>query len=225
MTRDKTFDRHGKLKKDTKETYEVLILSGRDYERLIARDDMPLKPGEAQKEAAKLDKEVERRKHESESDKAKIAKERQEQRKFLDEVPEEFTFKLLGVEDVSGKPAWVISAEPKPGYQPKAREAKLIAKMRGKIWIEQGEYQWVRVVAEATGTLSYGFGMLRIDPGATVTFEQTRVNDEVWLPAKASIRVNGRAALLVPIHDEVDMQFRDYRKFQAESQMVVGGEK
>lgn len=219
---DKTLDRHGKVKKSDKETYEVLILGGRDYERLIEKDDKPLSATEARKEAEKLDKEVERREHESASDKAKIAKERQEQRKFLDEVPEEFNFKLLGVEDVSGKPAWVISAEPKPGYQPKAKGAKLIAKMRGKIWIDQAEYQWVKVEAEATGTVSYGFGMLRIDPGATVTFEQTRVNDEVWLPARASIRVNGRAALLVPIHDEIDMQFRDYRKFQAESQIVVG---
>ena len=92
--------------------------------------------------------------------------------------------------------------------------------MRGKIWIDQAEYQWVKVEAQATGTLSYGFGLLRIDPGATVTFEQTRVNDEVWLPARATIRVNGHAALLVPIHDEIEMQFRDYRKFQAESKIV-----
>ena len=71
--------------------------------------------------------------------------------------------------------------------------------------------------------MSYGFGMLKIDPGATVTFEQTRVNDEIWLPAHASIRFNGSAALFVPIRDEIDMQFRDYRKFQAESQIVIDG--
>jgi hypothetical protein len=217
---DKTFDRHGKIKKTERETYEVMILGGHDYERLIERDDKPLSPKEARKEEDKLDKEIERRKHESDADKAKIAKERQEQRRFLDEVPEEFNFRLLGVEQVSGKPAWVISAEPKIGYQPKARGAKLIQNMRGKVWIDQAEFQWVKVEAEATGKLSYGFGMLKIDPGATVTFEQARVNDEIWLPARASIRFNGRAALLVPIRDEIDMQFRDYRKFQAESQII-----
>jgi hypothetical protein len=217
---DKTFDRHGKIKKTERETYEVMILGGHDYERLIERDDRPLSPTEARKEEDKLDKEIERRKHESGADKARIAKERQEQRKFLDEVPEEFSFKLLGTEQVSGKPAWVISAEPKPGYQPKARGAQLIRNMRGKIWIDQGEYQWVKVEAEATGKLSYGFGMLKLDPGATVTFEQARVNDEIWLPARASIRFNGKAALFVPIRDEIDMQFRDYRKFQAESTII-----
>ena len=219
----KSFDKHAKLKKTESETYEIMILGGHGYAKLTARNGKPLSANDSQKERGKLDQEVERRKHESDGDKAKIEKERQEQRKFLDEVPDEFNFKLLGVEQISGKPAWVISAEPKPGYQPKARNAKLIAKMRGKVWIDQSEYQWVKIEAQATGTVSYGFGMLKVDPGAALEFEQTRVNDEVWLPAHATIRVNGHAALLVPIHDEIDMQFRDYHKFQAESQLIIGG--
>ena len=220
----KSFDKRDKLKKTESETYEITILGGHGYAKLTERNGKPLSANDAHKERSKLDQEVERRKHETDSDRAKIEKERREQRKFLDEVPDEFVFKLLGVENVSGKPAWEISAEPNPGYKPKSRNAQLVSKMRGKVWIDQGEYQWVKIQAEAIGKLSYGFGMLKIDPGATVQFEQTRVNDEVWLPASATIRVNGRAALLVPIHDEVDMQFHDYRKFQAESQLILDGD-
>ena len=97
----------------------------------------------------------------------------------------------------------------------------MIAKLRGKVWIDQDEYQWVKIEAEAVGTLSFGLGMVKINPGASLRFEQTRVNDEVWLPASASIRVDGRAALFVGIHSEIDMAFRDYRKFQAESQLLT----
>ena len=220
---DKSFDRHGKVKKDGKETYEVMILGGRDYERLIERDDKPLSFSEAKSEQEKLDKEVARREHESAGDKVQLAKQRAEERKFLDEVPDEYNFSLLGVETISGKPAWKLFANPKPGYQPKARGARAIANMRGTVWIDQAEYQWVKVEAQATGKISYGFGMLKIDPGATVKFEQARVNDEIWLPARASIRFNGHAALLVPLRDEIDMQFHDYRKFQAESQILIDG--
>lgn len=221
----KTLDKRGAVKKQSTQTYDVMILGGRDYERLTARDGKPLSAKDARKEQEKLDQETARREHETAADKAKLAKQRAEQRKFLDEVPDEFNFKLLGVDQISGKPAWEIAAKPKPGYKPKAREAKLIQSMRGKVWIDQGEYQWVKVEAQATGKLSYGLGMLKINPGATVTFEQARVNDEIWLPAHASIRFNGRAALLVPLRDEIDLQFRDYKKFQAESQIVIGGEK
>ena len=220
----KSFDKRDRLKKTESETYEIMILGGHGYAKLTERNGKALSAGDARKERSKLDQEVERRKHETDADRAKIEKERQEQRKFLDEVPDEFVFKLLGVETVSGKPAWEVSAEPNPRYKPKSRNAQLISKMRGKVWIDQGEYQWVKIQAEATGKLSYGFGMLKIDPGATIQFEQTRVNDEVWLPASATIRVNGHAALFVPIHDEVDMQFHDYRKFQAESQLIVDGD-
>lgn len=219
---ERTYDKRGKLVKTQRETYEVMILGGHDYEKLIERDDKPLSPGDARKEQEKLDKEIEKRKRESAEDKAQIEKQRKEQRKFLNEIPEEFNFTLLGVENVSGKPAWAIKADPKPGYQPKDRGAKLIAKMRGTVWIDQGEYQWVKIDAQAIGTLSFGLGLVKIYPGATVHFEQTRVNDEVWLPASASIRVDGRAALFVGIHTEIDMKFRDYRKFQAESQLLTG---
>jgi hypothetical protein len=219
---ERSFDKHAKLVKTERQTYDVLILGGHDYEKLTERDGKPLSPNDARKEQEKMDKEIEKRKRESADDKAKIEKERRERRKFLDEIPEEFNFKLLGVDSVSGKPAWVISAEPKPAYQPQDRAAKLIAKMRGKVWIDQGEYQWVKIEAQAVGTLSYGLGLLRINPGATVRFEQARVNDEVWLPASASIHVDGHAALFVGIHEEIDMRFHDYRKFQAESRMLTG---
>src|ERR1700722_17533113 len=138
---ERSFDKHAKLVKTERQTYDVLILGGHDYEKLIERDDKPLSPNDARKEQEKMDKEIKQRERESADDKAKIEKERREQRKFLDEIPEAFNFQLLGVENVSGKPAWVISADPKPGYQPKDRAAKLIAKMRGKVWIDQSEYQ------------------------------------------------------------------------------------
>jgi len=218
----RSYDKKGNLRKVEADTYEVLILGGRDYERLIARDDKPLPETEARKEQVRMDKEIARRQRETASEKARLEKRRQEERKFLDEVPEAFDFRVIGEESVSGKPAWVISAEPKPGYQAKERRAKLIAKMRGKIWIDQNEFQWVKIEAEAADTLSFGLGLLRIEPGATVRFEQARVNDEIWLPASANIRVDGRLALFKRIHSEVDMRFRDYKKFQADSQFVVG---
>ena len=217
----RAYDKQGKLKKTEIETYEVLILGGRDYERLIGHDDKPLPEREARREQGKMDKELARREHESVADKAKREKERQEERRFLNEVPEAFTFHLVGEEAVSGKSAWVITADPRTDYKPKDRRARLITKLRGKIWIDKGEYQWVKVEAEAIGALSFGLGLVRIEPGAIVHFEQTRINDEVWLPAIARIYANARLAIFRQVHSELDMMFRDYRKFQTDSHLVT----
>lgn len=219
----RAYDTRGRLKKTEIDAYEILILGGRDYARLIGRDDKPLPEKEARKEQEKMDKEAAKRENESAADKAKLEKERREERKFLNEVPEAFTFKLIGEENVSGKPAWVITAEPKPDYRPRERLAKIVAKMRGTIWIDKSEYQWVKVEAEVMDKLSFGLSMVQIAPGATVHFEQTRVNDEIWLPASAQIHANARLALFKKMHSEVDIVFRDYKKFQADSHLGAGG--
>lgn len=219
---ERSYDKKGHLKKTESETYEVLILGGRDYEKLIARDDEPLSAKDAAKEQEKMDREVARRERESSDEKAKLEKQRREQRKFLDEIPEAFNFQLVGEEEVSGQPAWVITADPKPGYHARDRLAKLITKMQARIWIDKGEYQWVKIEAHVIGPISLGFGLLKIEPGAVVQFEQTRVNDEVWLPASARVHMNGRVALFKHLHGEVDMRFQNYQKFQADSHLVVG---
>jgi len=215
------YDGKGKVSKIETETNEILILEGQPYERLIARNDKPLSEKDTAKEQKKLDKEVEKRKNRSASEKSKLDKERLEEKKYLREFTEAFDFKVIGEEPVSGKPAWILSVTPKPGYRPKESEAKMFTKLRGKVWIDKGEYHWVKAEGEAIDTLSLGLFLFRIAPGATVSFEQVRVNEEVWLPSRISVKVEVKIALLKKVHAEVDITYREYRKFQADSKIVA----
>jgi hypothetical protein len=210
----------GKLTKTEIETHEILILQGQPYEKLIARNDHPLSEKDAQKEQKKLDNEVEKRKKQSAAEKAKLEKERLEEQKYLREFTEAFDFKVIGEEAVSGKPAWVILVTPKQGYRPKLSDAKMFTKLRGKVWISKDEYHWVKAEGEAIDTLSFGFFLFRVAPGATVSFEQTSVNGEVWLPSRISVRAEARIAILKKMRAEVDITYREYRKFQADSKIV-----
>jgi len=214
------YDGKGKLSKTEVETSEVLILEGQPYEKLIARNDQPLSAKEAAKEQKKLDNEVEKRKRQSASERAKLEKERLEEKKYMREFTEAFDFRILGEEAVSGKPAWILSVTPKPGYRPSSSDAKMFTKLRGKVWIDKAEYHWVKAEGEAIDTLSFGFFLFRVSPGATVSFEQVRVNEEVWLPARISVRAEARIAILKKMHAEIDITYRDYKKFQADSRIV-----
>jgi len=217
---ERRYDRDGKLKSTDVETEEILILVGRPYGRLIERDDKPLSEKEALKEQQKMDKELEKRRRESERDKADQDKDRAEQRRFLREVPEAFNLTLKGSEQLSGRAVWVIDAQPKPGYKPKAKRADLLTKIRGKIWVDQMDYQWVKAEVEIIDAISVGLGLLRIAPGGTVRFEQTRVNDEVWLPLRVNVAANARLAYLKKLRAELDITYRNYRKFQTDSRIV-----
>ena len=152
---DREFDAKGNLKKTETTTDEVLILGGRPYEKLIAKDDKPLDEKKAKKEQEEMDKELARREHMSAHDKAKVEKERAEERAYLREIPDAFDFKIVGEDTVSGKPAWVIEATPRPAYKVKDSKANLLLKIRGKVWIDQAEYRWVKVEAEALQGLGH----------------------------------------------------------------------
>ena len=222
---EREFGRDGKLKSTDIETYEILILGGRPYGRLIERKDQPLSLKDQRKEQEKLDKEAAKRQSESAADKAREEKKRLEQRKFMRELPDAFNFTLAGVEQVSGLPAWVIEAQPKPGYRAVESRAKLFAKVRGKIWIDQTDYQWVKAEAEIISTLSFGLGLLRIAPGGRLAFEQVRVNDEVWLPLRIAARGEARLGYVKKLRADLDVTYKDYKKFQSDSRIVEVTEK
>jgi hypothetical protein len=215
------FDDSGNVKKTETETHDVMMLAGRPYERLIARDDKPLSEREARKEQEKVDRELDRREHMTPADRAKLEKGRQEARKFMNEVPNAFLFRLLGEEKVSEKPAWVIQLDPNPGFHPQDMRAKVLAKLRGKVWIDQTEYQWVKAEMQAVDTLSFGLGQFRVAPGGLLNFEQTRVNGEVWVPTRALIRADARLAYVKKVRAEIEITYRDYKKFQTDSRMVA----
>ena len=82
----------------------------------------------------------------------------------------------------------------------------------------------MRLEAETTDTISFGLFLARLNPGAKLVFEQTRVNDGVWLPRRMFMKGTGRIGLLKKIAMEEEITWNSYRKFQVDSRMVLGRE-
>jgi hypothetical protein len=221
-------DGHGNVAKTEVRTSEILEIYGEQVEKLIAKDDKPLSAEEAKKEDDKLQKVIDRRKNESEDDRRKRVekeeKRREEGRKFVLEVADAFNFRLVGSELIDGHDTWVLDGEPRPVYEPKRREAKFLSKFRGRVWIDKAEAQWVKLDITAIDTIAFGLFLARIHKGAHVLVEQTRVNDEVWLPKHIELRVDARVALVKNYREEIELTFRDYKKFRAETRITVVGE-
>jgi hypothetical protein len=217
-------DSGGRVKTTRSNTYDVLVLYGRPYMREIAKNGKPLTPAENAKQEDRLQKEMEKRHKEAADPNGKAArdyeKRQAEGRKFLNEIPEAYNLTLAGEEVVSGQPAWKILAEPKPDYHPRDSRAKMFSKIRGTLWIDKAEHQWVKIEAEVTDTISFGWFLARLSRGTSFRFEQRRVNDEVWLPSHAEIALDARLALLKRFHAGVDITYSNYKKFQADSHVI-----
>ncbi|HEX4595917.1 MAG TPA: hypothetical protein VH157_16645 [Bryobacteraceae bacterium] len=221
---ERNLDSRGAVKSEKTQAWETLVLYGEPHRRMIERDGKTLPPDEQRKEQAKLDRVAAKLANETPEQRQRrvtdYEKRREKEREFLREITDLYDFHLEGQQQVDGHAAWVISATPKPGYQPKRREAKPLLKIRGKIWIDTTEYQWVRLEAETTDTISYGLFIARLNPGAKMFFEQTRVNDEIWLPKRESVSGSGRLGLVKKIALQQELIWSNYRKFQVESKVV-----
>jgi len=227
-TTEKEFDSSGKLKSNEAKVYDVSILYDEPYERLIEKNGKPLSGKDDQKERDKLAKFMEKRAHDTpeqaQKRAAKLEKEREKEVDYLREIPDAYDFRLLGEEKVDGKDTWIIQAEPHPGYQAKQGDAKYFAKIHGKIWIDKADYQWAKVDAETMDTISFGLVLFRLFKGSRLEFEQTRVNDEVWLPKLEKITAAGRLGLFKKASYESLVTFENFRKFQSDSKIVSASE-
>jgi hypothetical protein len=224
----KNLDGKGKTKSTEVNTYEILEIYGGQVQRLIEKDDKPLDAREAAKEEEKIQKIIDKRKNESDDDRKKReekeVKDREEGRKFVREVADAYDFKLVGTEEIGGREAWVIDGEPRPGFEPHMKEAKFLAKLHGRVWIDKGDLQMAKMDIEAIDTLSFGWVLARIHKGTRMMLERTRVNDEVWLPRHITFKFDARVALFKGYNVDGDQEYRDYKKFRTSAKIVGMGE-
>jgi hypothetical protein len=222
---ERQLDSEGRVKSKEVKTYDITLLEGSPYLRLVERDDHPLAPAEEKKEREKLEKSIAERQKETPAERQRriddYDRRRQRQRETMREVADAFDFRVAGQERIDGRDVWILEASPRRSYSPRSRDAKILPHVRGKLWIDQRTYHWVKLEAEVIDTVSWGLFLVRLDRGARIWFDQTLVNDEVWLPQHVSITASARLGIFKKIRVEQDTSFRNFRKFQTDSRLVT----
>ena len=124
-----------------------------------------------------------------------------------------------------GVNTWVIEATPRKDFKPTQPHADMLKKIKGKMWIDKKEYNWIHVEAEATDTISFGLFLFRIHPGSRFNFQQMHLNDEVWLLRRLYINGGARIALLKNEAIEQEDTFSNYKKFSSTITILPGVKK
>ena len=217
-------DGQGQVKSSESRTYEIMVLYEEPVHKLIARNNQPLSDSDARKEDEKVQKIIEKRKNESESNRRKRVEkqdhDREEARQFVKEIADAYNFRLAGEENLDGRETVVIDAEPRPGYEPHMKNARFLPKFRFRVWLDRAEKQWVKLDIQCIDTVSVGLFLARLHKGSSIQIEQLRVNDEVWLPKHVSLKLDARVALLKGVNIAEDVSYRDYKKFRTGTRIV-----
>jgi hypothetical protein len=200
----------------TVRSYEDLMIDGWPYQKLVGENGKPLSPARAEAEEQKLEQEIVRRQHESAAEREpQIQKYRQERRQnheLMQQMIKAFRFKLLGEETVNGRRCYVLDGTPRPDYRPPNRDTQVLKGMRGKLWVDTEQYQWVKVHAEVFRPVSFGLFIARVEPGTQITLEQAPVGGGIWLPTRFEQQVKV-TVLFFWSHNSSDLEtYWDYRR-------------
>jgi hypothetical protein len=190
----------------------VAPLGGTPYERLLLKDGHGLTPEQQKKESRKYEKAVRQREDETPEERGARIHKYEAERSFIKDIPNAYTFELVGEELVEGRPAWVVKRAPKPGCVPTAPHAAMLGHIKGTLWIDKEDVQWAKAEADVIDTIEIGWIMARIGQGARFTVKQKRVADGLWMPERITIRGVARVML---VHSKVlneELEFSGYRK-------------
>lgn len=198
----------------------------RRWERLIEEDGMPVPEAEIAKqdrERQKKAQEIARRMaNEPRKEHAKQVRAwedyRRETAEAVDDVFRVFEIRMVGRETIDGHDTIAFALTPRADARPETRDGGMMRRFTVQAWVSERDHELVRLDAEATDTISIGFGLLaRIHKGARFAFERKKVNGEVWLPATYSYSGSARVGLIKTIRRAGSSAFSDYRKFSVET--------
>ncbi len=133
---------------------------------------------------------------------------------------------MEGRESIDDRSTILISFKPRPGYKSASEDARALQKLAGRAWVDEENYQVVKIEAALLDSLGVGpGGVVRLQKGAQAYFERRRVNNEIWLPARA--RFTGAAKALFFVLGRVDVQseYGDYKKFSVSTSESISAQK
>jgi hypothetical protein len=136
-----------------------------------------------------------------------------EERRFemLRELPRALDYSHAGTEVIDGEECWVLSAKPKPGYDPPSMTTKFLTQMHAKVWISKKHHRMLKLDAISVGPVSLGGFLAKFEKGTRIQLEQVKVDDNVWLPSRFKMTYDGRV-LFKSIKGEIEQLSSNFRR-------------
>jgi hypothetical protein len=214
-------DKHGRIKKQTSEVYEISFLGGREIERLVEKNGEPLSAKAQKKEDERIRKEVEKYERE-EKDRAKREKERRQAEIQIQDFIRADRFYNPRRETMDGREVIAFDFERNPHFKAHTLAEKLAQSLEGTIWIDAQASEVVRLTARFDKNFGIGWGILAsVHRGTAIEFEQTLEHNQVWLPVYSQIDVSARALFLSANENVID-RYSNYQRFHVRSTFPLG---
>jgi hypothetical protein len=222
------FEGDGKVKKHEINEYTFFYLNGDEITTLVKKDGKPLSEAEQKKENEKTQKRIEEHQKRTAKKEAKEEKAKEEGKSDEKDEPgiEIFLRACQFVnprrERFRGQDVLVFDFEPNPEFKAHKLVEKVVQKLAGVVWVDEKAHDVARLEAYFTGDMKIGGGLLaNLQKGTSFVFEQSFVNNEVWLPTYMEAHVGVRFLLVKGIKASIATRYWDYKKFNVETLSTI----
>lgn len=223
---EREFDDKGAVKKETVRVYEVFPIAGRRVSKLISENGVPLSAERAEKEANRAAEEIEdieREREKAQEKRAAAAAKKKDNQNQAEETRNGISSFLRAsevvaprVEEFRGREAIVLDFRPREGYKAQNRGESIFTKLAGTAWVDPQEKRIVRMEMRfPEGFKAFG-GLAKLQSGSAFVFEQTKIEDGVWLPKFSQINASVKAFFVAGFNFNQTSEYSDYRRASTE---------
>jgi len=225
---EQEIDSHGAVKKTEVVEHDVFWLNGVEVERLTSKDGRPLTDKEKHKEDERIDKEAAKaaeRRAKADAE-GKETDPHGEDEVTVSRLLELGRFTNAHRVQLDGRDTIVVDYAGDPAAKTRTRFETVIRDLVGTIWVDEQDHAIVRLEGRFVNNFKIAGGlMVNIQKGLTFSLAQSRVNGEIWLPARAEGKGSARVMLFFNFNGRLTAEYSGYRKFKASSTIVPEGEK
>jgi hypothetical protein len=218
-------DGHGQVKKTKVTESDHFWLYGVPVRRLVKKDGKALTPDEIAKENDRIDKIAAkaRDKRDKADDKGKETDSRGNEEVTVSRLLELGSFTNARRVQLNGRDTIAVDFAGDPKAKTRNRSEDVIRDLVGTAWIDERDHVLSRVDGHFLNAFKIGGGLIvNVQRDTRFSMVQTKVNDEVWLPARLEGQGAIRAILFFSFNGSGQIVNSDYRKFRTTSTILPG---
>src|ERR1051326_6148799 len=212
-TEETQFDGSGKVTKLEREEYTFFYLNGEEISTLVGKDDKAL--GEAEQN---MQNNITKKRIEEIQKKQTKKEEKDQDEPGIEMFLRACQFVNPRHERFRGQDVLVFDFEANPEYKPKNIAEHVVQQLAGVVWVDEKQHEVARLEAYFVKDFRFAGGLLaNLQKGTSFVFEQTFVNNEVWLPTYEEAHVGVRVLLVKGIKVNEVTRYSDDQRFNVET--------
>ncbi len=213
------FDSHGNKKGTHTDEFQEWMVKDVSLRQHLAHDGKPLPPDQAQKEQARVDKEIAAIKDGS------YKKPGRNVTIGVTNLLKVATFSNERRVMVDGRPTIQFDYRGDPDAKAADMGQQVMKRLTGELWIDEDDAAIARLQGKLSENFHVAGGLLvNVKAGSFFDLKTGRVNGEIWFLQHMQAHADGRFLLFKGFDGDANITFSDYRKMKTSVTILPGSQ-